>query len=145
MKVDALFLADAADVFNGKAYIHGGAIDTIFTAALPTLSRFDVVVIFRCPWGETNQMHQVSADILDGDGNSLLPAAQQSIQVVFGRPPMLGQGEDQMQALVIHNPGLMLNTSGAHAVVVRIDGEDAWRVPFYVRSGSGIGQQAPTS
>ena len=132
MDVDYLVLADAAAAENGKHYIHGGGWDTIqatsFPAHHPALS---IAVRFRIPWTDTNQPHEISIDVIDDDGNSILPAPH-VIQMNVGRPPTIPAGEDQVVPVAFNFVGVRFDRPGHYAAVVRVDGDDRARAPFRV-------------
>lgn len=133
MDVDYAILADAAATESGKHYIHGGGWDTIFAASFPvTHPILAVAMRLRVPWTDTNQEHEIALDLLDSDGNSVLPGDPPSGRMITGRPPQLPQGSDQTVPLAFSLVNLTFDRAGDYALVVRIDGRDAYRAPFRV-------------
>lgn len=137
MHVDFLIIAEAVDCVNSKLFIHGGAVDTFpsagFPAVLPNLS---CAVGIRCGLDGTNTPHLLTMDVLNADGASLLSAATQSfagIPIAFGRPVGLQHGDEQLLGQAVNIGGLTIEAPGTFALIARLDGVDAKRVPFYVR------------
>jgi hypothetical protein len=136
MDVDYLILADAAAAENGKHYVHGGGWDTIQAASFPAQHpMMGVAIRFRIAWADTNHPREIEVDVLDDDGNSILPAPN-AIQMNVGRPPTIPAGEDQVAPLALNFVGVRFERPGHYAVVVRIDGEDRARAPFRVAQAS---------
>ena len=133
MQVDYAILADAAATESGKHYILGGGWDTIYAASFPiTHPMMALAIRLRVPWLETNEEHEVMIDLLDGDGNSVLPGSPPGGKLITGRPPQLSPGADQVIQLVFAITGTTFAKRGDYAVVVRIDGLDASRTTFHV-------------
>lgn len=147
MQVDYLVLADAAVAVEGKHYIHGAGWDTIWVGAFPAAHPLVAVAIrLRVPWNDTNQPHELVIDILDEDGNSIVPtppgAPRGTINV--GRPPNILPGADQVVPLAISLANLTLARPGVYSVILRLDGSDVARSPFSVTLAPGA-QQTPAS
>ena len=72
MEVDFAFLADAAEVVNGKLYVMGGAIDTIWAPAVPVTHHHLAFVLrlFFSP-AEVGRTHRVEIHIVDEDGKRI--------------------------------------------------------------------------
>lgn len=132
MDIDYLVLADAAAAENGKHYIHGGGWDTIQSASFPAQHPvLAIAVRFRIPWADTNQPRAITVDVIDDDGNSILPAPH-TVEMNVGRPPTIPAGEDQVVPLAFNFVGVRFERPGHYAAVVRIDGDDRARAPFRV-------------
>jgi len=137
MDVDYLVLADAATAADGKHYIHGGGWDTLWAASFPvTQPQMTAAVRLRVPWHDTNQPHQLGVDIVDADGNSLLPQ-RMAQAITVGRPPTLDPGDDQVVPLTFTFAGFQFPAPGTYALIVTIDGMEVGRAPFRVRALAG--------
>jgi hypothetical protein len=141
MNVDYLVLADAAAVADGKLYIHGAGWDNLLSGSFPvTHPSMSAAIRLRIPWTETNLPHTLELDVVNEDGQSILPTPPGPIRgtVSVGRPPRLQHGQDQVLPLVINVNGLKFDQPGIYAVILRLDGLDAARSPFTVSSPSGL-------
>src|SRR5690348_3526788 len=98
LQVDYLVLADAADAMNGKLYILGGGWDRIGAASFPVAHpQLAAAIRLRCPWNDTNTPHEFELDVLDEDGNSILPEPGPIRgRVSVGRSPTTVPGDDQV-------------------------------------------------
>jgi hypothetical protein len=135
MHVGYMVLADATAAENGKHYIHGGGWDRIFAATFPVIhSSLSVALQLRVPWHDTNQRHELELDVVDADGQSILPTPPGLPRgtVTVGRPPDLEEGDDQNLPLVFTITQLRFERAGTYAVLVRIDGMEAARSAFRV-------------
>jgi hypothetical protein len=135
MLVDYLVLADAAAALQGKHYIHGAGWDTIWGAQFPVVhSVIAVAIRLRVPWANTNQPYDLTIDVLNEDGSSILPdpPGPPRVTINVGRPPQASVGSDQVVPLALNIQNLELAQAGSYAVVVRIDGTDAARSAFTV-------------
>lgn len=131
MKLDWLILCDAAQVANSKLYLLGGGWDVITVAGLPTVHRGAVAVAVRVPWHETNQRHGLELEVVHDDGGSL---AKINGEFQVTQPPNALPGQDQRLQFCA-NLELHLQHIGGYAIIARLDGAEADRVPFRVVMG----------
>lgn len=132
MLVEWLILADAAQVVGGKLYLLGGGWDILtVNAGFPVEQRCAVAAAFKVGWNETNQPHDVTIEIADEDGRTLLTVGA---QLEAGRPPGIPPGQDQRAQLAL-DVTLRFQTPGTYVVTARIAGEEGCRVPFRVVEG----------
>ncbi len=138
--VDYMVIADAAVVAEGKHYIHGAGWDHIMAAAFPVRHpALAVAVRLAIPWGDTNQPHMLELDLLDQDGNSILPppgALRGPINV--GRPPQAHPGSDLYVPLVFNLAGVEFPQPATYSIVLRIEGVDAKRSTLHVSMLPGM-------
>ncbi len=135
IQVDYLVLADAVAAVGGKHYIHGGGWDTLFSATLPVVHPVMAVAIrLRVPWANTDRPVTLVLDVLDADGQTILPDPPGAIQgtVNIGRPQHLPTGDDQVVPLALSLSNLRFVGPGQYVVVCLLDGEEAARAPFRV-------------
>ncbi|HEV1997639.1 MAG TPA: GNAT family protein [Candidatus Dormibacteraeota bacterium] len=132
VKVDYLILADAAIAADGKHYLHGAGWDTVIASAFPVIHRH-VSAALRLRLPNQDSRHRLGVDVVGPDGASLL--ASPIYTDVAPDPTMPANGaEDQALCLVFNFDGLRLGGPGTHAVVVNVDGVEAHRSPFQVRT-----------
>lgn len=68
MNLVVAMLADAAQVANGKLYVHGGGWDTMFAAQFPVIHpTLAVVTVFRVEYDEALQPINLEIDLIDED------------------------------------------------------------------------------
>ena len=92
MYVDFMVVADAASAAGNRLYIHGAGWDIMWAMSFPWVQpSFAVAVRLRVPWNDTNQAHELSIDVMDADGRSLLPNPPGALTgaITAGRPPEL--------------------------------------------------------
>lgn len=141
MQVDYLVLADMATVADGKLYIHGAGWDRLFAGSFPvTHPTMSVAVRLRIPWTDTNQPHRLELDVVNDDGQSILPTPPGLLQgtINVGRPPQLRQGQDQVLPLAFNLNGLKFDQPGVYAVLLRLDGLEVDRSAFTVATPPGL-------
>jgi len=128
MKLDWLILCDAAQVNGNKLYILGGGWDVITAAGLPTVHRAAVALAVRVPWHETNRRHNLELEVVLDDGGSL---ARINGEFQVSQPPNALPGQDQRMQFAA-NLDLQIQQAGGYAMIARINGEEAERMPFRV-------------
>ena len=133
MDIDFVVIADAAVAANGKLYIHGAGWDALYGTSFPLTYTFAVALRLRVPYHDTNQQHQVTMDIQDQDGQSILPSGPVGGGMIAGRPPQLEAGADQVICLAITLGGLVFPGPGTYALQTLVDGTERNRQTFFVR------------
>lgn len=74
MKVDFAFLAEHAEVVNGKLYVMSGAIDTFWTANVPfTCPKLSFVLRILFSAAEVDIKHKMELSLLTDDGKKIMP------------------------------------------------------------------------
>lgn len=135
IQVDYLVLADAVATVGGKHYIHGGGWDTLFSATFPVTHPVMAVAIrLRVPWANTDRPATLVLDVLDADGQTILPAPPGPIQgtINTGRPSHLPVGDDQVVPIALSLNNLRFSGPGQYVVTCLLDGEETARAPFRV-------------
>ncbi len=130
LDVDALFVANSAEVQNGLIYALGAAWTRCWPtqgADYPYERRIPTVVVFRIPWVETNVEHNFQVAYRDEDGNDLIPPVQGAFKA--GRQPDLTDGASQV-VVVSLTPPVRLPSTGLYYAIVEIDGVERKRIQF---------------
>jgi hypothetical protein len=96
-RIESFMAADAAEAINGKLYLMGGNIDTVFAPTFPALVRFSFAAILRVPWGDTNRRFPVEGAVSTFDGDEL--GWRLAGELEAGRPPGARVGGDISIAL----------------------------------------------
>jgi len=137
IQVDYLVLADAVATAEGKQYIHGAGWDTIMAANFPvTHHALAVAGRLRVPWTDTNHPIRLQVDVVDADGQSLMPRPPGPLAatITVGRPPNLAPGQDQVYPFSFEILDLRFERPGTYVVVVILEGSSDVRAPFHVDS-----------
>ena len=75
MEVDFAFLADKAEIVNGKLYLLGGAFDALFAKQAPIRhQQMSLVLRFLLSAGELDREHQLEVVLIDSDGKRIISA-----------------------------------------------------------------------
>ena len=84
MEVDFAFLADKADIVNGKLYLLGGAFDAISAKQVPVRhQQMTLVLRLLLTSAELDHEHKLEVVLMDGDGKRLISVPG---QIVVKRP-----------------------------------------------------------
>jgi hypothetical protein len=132
VQLTTFMLADHAEAVNGKLYVTGGCWNSISVPQFPVVHpHFTVAASLNVPWQATNQQHSLRLDLIDGNGQSLLP---EPIQALFetGRPPGMRSGDEAVIVLAFNFNGLRLEAAGIHEFVLEVDGTELGRIAFKV-------------
>jgi len=75
MKIDFAFLADSAEVLNGKLYVMGGAFDTIWAKKFPAIHpKIAFVMRMTFEAAEVDRKHHLEILLMDEDGKNVAKA-----------------------------------------------------------------------
>jgi hypothetical protein len=129
MDLGFLLLSDHSESINGKIYAMGAGWNQLRFPELPYEFDFFIALGLDVPWDETNQQHTMTLHIEDPDGERL--GDEFSLDFETGRPPGSVAGQDQRIVLSL-GAHTAFNSSGPHAVVVKVGGEEIDRTRFYV-------------
>jgi hypothetical protein len=130
MRVAFAYLADYALAHpDGKVYVVGGGLDTIFAVQLPVqVPQLSLVVKIEFAPTECNRQHAVEVHGLDVDGNAFIPVVN-----LFAMPlrnpsaPTLPSGVQ----FVLNTP-LLLTRAGEYAFSLVVDGAELASIPLRV-------------
>jgi hypothetical protein len=133
-----LLLTDQTEALNGKVYVLGGGWNVLRFGDLPHRWSFRIALGVDVPWDETNRRHQLEVTVEDPDGGVLGEAFSADFE--SGRPPGSMPGQEQRMVMSI-GASPTFESTGPHATVVRVNGEELGRARFYVtRAEDGAAQ-----
>lgn len=135
--VDYMVVADAATVAEGKLYIHGAGWDMIGAATFPVVHpQLAVAFLLRVPWNEANLPHRIELDVVNADGQSILPNPPGPMggTVTVGRPANITPGNDLLTPFVFNLAGITFSQPGDYVVVMRVEGSERKRFPLHLIS-----------
>jgi hypothetical protein len=137
MKVTML-LADYAVASEGKLTVVGGGWN-LTNCQVP----WAIGLLFDVPWHMTNEKHKFRLELIDVDGNSVLPIGADEPVVIegefeLGRPPGAPMGATFPFPVAL-NSGPMPLPSGSQVewrLLVNEQTHEDWRLPFYTQPGA---------
>lgn len=148
MRVDA-FLADSAEVVQGKIYALGAGWNTIYVRTFPAVHRrLTVAATVHVPFTDTNQPHGLELKLVTedgedhpiglrmGDDGKPEPVRAMGGEFRLGRPPTLVDGDEQIACFAFAIDGMRFTEPGMFSWVVSIDGEEATRLPMRVQQAN---------
>jgi hypothetical protein len=134
MELEYAFLADAAQVSDGKTYVLGGGVSVLWRDTFPAPLGFAIVCQFTYHRTEADSEHDVRFVIMDADGNAVLPDITGQLRV--GQPgPGAPRNVPLVVPLVIVIPAVpVVQQAGDYGVDVLLDGRHVKNLPFAVVS-----------
>jgi Family of unknown function (DUF6941) len=122
MEILSAMLADAAEAFNGKLYVHGGGWDSLvvrqFPAAHPAMA---LVVLLCADASEAPGTGEFRVQLVDEDGNDLGVGAAAVLGI--GHGPLHKLGQRSLLPLTIPFTGIRFEKPGAHEFRLFWNGE----------------------
>jgi hypothetical protein len=148
VRVDA-FLADTAEVVNGKIYALGGGWNTIFVRQFPAMHRrLAIAATVHVPFTDTNASHNFELKLVTEDGEEypvgVRPDADGNPQPVramggdftLGRPPHLVDGDEQVACFAFTFDGLRFERARMFTWVISVDNVESTRLPMRVQQAA---------
>lgn len=130
MQADFAFLADYAEVVNGKLYIMGGSFDTIYARSLPFVYRpFSFVTRLEMSPAELDRKHKIEVHVLDEDGRRI---ASVGGDLEVARSPNLPQGWPQGFLNVMNFANFKFDKLGDYSFEIMANGSSIKSVRFRV-------------
>ena len=130
MQVDFAFLADCAEVANGKLYIMGGCFDTIYARSLPFVYRpFSFGMRLELTPAELDRTHKIEVHVLDADGRRVASVGG-DLQVP--RNPTLPPGWPQGFLNVMNFANFKFDKLGDYSFEIMANGSSIKSVRFRV-------------
>lgn len=140
--VPVFFVADHAEAVRGKLYVTGGCWNVLTVGRTPARhGHLSLAMAIRVPWHETNIEHDISVDMLDEDGLTVLPEPVAG-KFEVGRAPGVRPGDEVMNVMVLNLESIEFPKSGVYQFVLSINGDIKTRASFRVREA--IPQAATT-
>jgi hypothetical protein len=132
MEIGFLLLADYSEAINGKLYLTGGGWNVLRLPELPHEWSFHIGLGIDVGWNETNDPHELMITVQDPDGVELGEGLTANFET--GRPPGMPAGQEQRLVMSI-GASAYFETTGPHAAVVHVNGEELGRARFYLMEG----------
>jgi hypothetical protein len=135
------FLADAVSGVDGKLYALGAGWNRIFVPMFPARhDRIGVGLLFHLAAGTTSTRRRFGLRIETPAGSALQLASGPAGPVISIDGEFTAGGpEDAIVPIAIQLDGVPLETPGAYAVIVSVDGEEVKRLPFVVTTHAAAG------
>jgi hypothetical protein len=132
MEVIAAMLADAADAFNGKLYVHGGGWDSLIMRAFPGAHpSMTLVILMSADATEAPSAGEFRVQLVDEDGADTGVGA--AVGLGLGHGPMHRPGQRSLVPLAIPFQGIRFDKPGTYEFRMSWNGEPLDRsVPFFV-------------
>lgn len=128
MELTTFMLADAAEVANGKLYVHGGQWDRIAAQSFPTThASLAVVVVVRVEYTDAHKEHRLEV-FLELDGEPVGPRAEGGFQA--GHAPTQKHGAAMFMPLAMTFAGLKFESPGRYEWVLRVSEQIERRLPM---------------
>lgn len=131
-----MMLADFASTAEGKLTVVGGG----WNVTGPNPTPFAIAILFEVPWHETNEPQQFRLELIDHDGNAVVPLGAEEPVVIegqfeVGRPPGVKAGSSFPFPLPINHPPLPLAPGGEYEWRLTVNGRARadWRLAFSTR------------
>jgi hypothetical protein len=131
MEVDFAFLADSAQAVNGKLYVIGGAIDTIWGRQPPLIHphlAFVLRLIFDV--AEIGRKHKLEIQIMDEDG-AITFAVGADLEIP-AKSPNLPKGWRQGVATVLNFKDLKFLRFGNYSFNILVNNSSLKNIPLRV-------------
>lgn len=135
--IDFAILCDAVQAAGGKLHLLGGGWDNLFVRSFPARHHtLGIGLRVRVPWSSNEETVHVHVDLIDEDGQSILPTGPLRHRIRARRNPVLEEGADLgvVRAFTFNN--LEFPKPGQYAFVLTI-GESVHRLGFTVRLRPG--------
>jgi hypothetical protein len=132
MELDYALLADSAAISEGKTYILGGGISILWRDQYPAPLGVSLVAQFTFHRTEVGTEHQLSIQVIDADGNPVLPeiGGQMNLGPPAGDAP---RNVPLVAPVVLPFPPMpVLQRAGAYSVEILLDGRHLKSLPFAV-------------
>jgi hypothetical protein len=132
VRLTTFLLADHAEAVNGKLYVTGGCWNAITVSQLPARHpHFTVAAALHVPWQATNQEHSLRLELIDANGQSVLPEPLQG-HFETGRPPGMRAGDEAAVVIAFNFNALELSSAGMYEFVLEVNGSEMGRASFKV-------------
>jgi hypothetical protein len=140
LEVDFAFLADAAEVTQGKLYVMGGAFDTIWTSNVP-VSHLRLSFVMRLLFmpAEVGRRHRVEINLMDEDGKGI---AKVGGELEIGQNPNLCKGWRQGFLTALNFPNLKFEKFGDYSFEIVVNNTSLKSTPLRIAQRIQLQAQA---
>ena len=130
MKLDFAFLADTAEVINGKLYVMGGAFDTLWLPSKPFIQpRLSLVMKIEFSPNELDRTHKLEIILMNADGKKM---ATVNGEVRLSRNPKSQPGYPDNFISVINFNNLKFDDYGDYSFDVMANDTSLKSIPLRV-------------
>lgn len=131
MEVDYAFLADSAEVINGKTYVMGGSIDTIWTKQVPAICpKMSFILKLEFEASEIGRKHKLEIQIMDEDGKVMTSIGGD--MEVAGKNPQAPKGWRTSLLTVLNFANLQFPKFGTYNFNILADNFSLKSIPFRI-------------
>ena len=131
MDVDFAFLADAAEVANGKLHLVGGAFDTIWGQQAPlNYPKLSMALRLLFSPAELNRKHKVEIRIMNEDGKIIPPSIGGDLEI--SKNPNLPKGWKQGFMTVMNFANLNFPAFGDYSFELVVNNTSAKSIPLRI-------------
>ncbi|MBI1978416.1 MAG: hypothetical protein HYS55_06645 [Candidatus Omnitrophica bacterium] len=131
MDVDFAFLADAAEVANGKLHLVGGAFDTIWTRSTPLrYPKVSFAMRLLLSAAELDRKHRVEIKIMHEDGKVIPPSIGGELEIK--RNPNLPKGWKQGFLSVMNFVDLTFPVFGDYSFELLVNNTSVKSIPLRI-------------
>ena len=130
MKLDFAFLADAAEVVNGKLYVMGGSFDTLWAKTMPLIHpRLSLVLKLQFTPSELDRNHKLEITLINADGQKI---ANVTGDIQPGKNPKTPSGYPHNFISVVNFNNLQLKVHGDYSFEILANNTSLVSLPLRV-------------
>lgn len=132
MELDYAFLADGAQVSDGKTFVLGGGVTILWRNQYP--APLGVVLALQLTYhrSEADSEHTLRVQVVDADGNPVIPEIQGELTVGGPLPNMPPNIPLNVPMVIPFPPLPALQRPGPYSVDIVLDGRHIKSIPFAV-------------
>ena len=131
MEVDFAFLADAAEVANGKLHLVGGAFDTIWARNVPLrYPKISLALRLLFSAAELDRKHKVEIRIMHEDGKTIAPSIGGDLEIQ--KNPNLPKGWKQGFLTVMNFVDLSFPAFGDYGFELVVNNTNVKSIPLRI-------------
>jgi hypothetical protein len=128
MELDFAFLADSAQVVNGRLFVLGGALDRLWAPQVPVVHPLMTLAMrFQLSVAELDREHQLEVVLIDGDGKHLSKVGG---KLKVGRRVEQELWKPAMPLLTINLVNTKFERFGSYAIEILVNGTSLKSLPL---------------
>src|SRR3990167_3301328 len=137
MDVDFAFLADSAEVANGKLHLVGGAFDTIWTRNIPLrYPKVSYAMRLLLSTAELDRKHKIEIKIMHEDGKVIPPSIGGVLEIK--KNPNLPKGWKQGFLTVMNFVDLTFPVFGDYSFELIVDSRSEKSIPLRIAQAANL-------